>query len=575
LVKNNPMKKTILFLALIIILTQTVKAKFDPKHVVWVWPQINWQEYMQISQNDPSSNSTELRLIVALHNTEGSYWDSDHSKALYKSLSKDSLYLLNRPKNIFAITTFENHIVHFLLYGINNKNKNEYEFRVLSNQYTIRVPWSDVSLNGTMSLPDGYKTEQITYLGGYVNQVGNNLIVDVKKKGTTKIILSVVVEWGSLKPVLLNIYSANELNDFLSRLKRPGTYQLSLKEKSKWKLHYSTNQLDANTFLPKKLKAASADNNLIFYLKANINSKDQVEYALVKDDKVLRSWGMNEFDNSFIWLKNLKPGEYLLKMRYSIQRKNVTEYPFVIETPWFQSAIFNMIAGILTLAFLGGTIFLILFLKQKKKTLKELAKKEKLQLELKSIYAQLNPHFVFNALSSIQGLINKKDIEGANMYLSDFAKLMRDSMTNNNKEQTSLNEEIITLETYLKLEQLRFGFKFEIKTNNVNIYETEIPSLLLQPLIENAVKHGVSSLKEEGYVNLLFSKANNDMVVEIQDNGAGFDIKEVGSGYGLKLTRDRIKLLNQIMNGQSIELYIKENTPSGTIVSLQFKNWFL
>jgi LytS/YehU family sensor histidine kinase len=214
-------------------------------------------------------------------------------------------------------------------------------------------------------------------------------------------------------------------------------------------------------------------------------------------------------------------------------------------------------------------------LRQKHKAKEELAKKEKLQLELKSIYAQLNPHFVFNALSSIQGLINKQDIEGANVYLSDFARLMRDSMTNNNKEQTSLNEEIITLGTYLKLEQLRFGFKYDIATNDVNIYETEIPSLLLQPLIENAVKHGVSSLKEDGVVNLVFSKTNNDMIVEIQDNGEGFVINEVENGYGLKLTRDRIKLLNQLMNGQSIELYIKGNTPSGTIVSLQFKNWFL
>jgi LytS/YehU family sensor histidine kinase len=148
-------------------------------------------------------------------------------------------------------------------------------------------------------------------------------------------------------------------------------------------------------------------------------------------------------------------------------------------------------------------------------------------------------------------------------------------MTNNNKEKTSMKEELITLETYLKLEQLRFGFKFEIKTNDINIYETEIPSLLLQPLIENAVKHGVSSLKEDGMVGLLFSKTNNDMIVEIQDNGGGFAINEEVSGYGLKLTRDRIKLLNQIMNGQSIELRIKGNTPSGTIVSLQFKNWSL
>lgn len=251
------------------------------------------------------------------------------------------------------------------------------------------------------------------------------------------------------------------------------------------------------------------------------------------------------------------------------------EYPFEIETAWYQSVVFKIIVGILTVAFWGFIIFLILLIKQRKKTARELSNKEKSQLELKAIYAQLNPHFVFNALSSIQGLINNQDIEGANHYLSDFARLMRDSLANSNKDQTSLKEEMITLETYLKLEQLRFGFKYDIKTSDVNIYETEIPSLLLQPLIENAVKHGVSTLKENGIINLGFSKHNNDMIVTIQDNGGGFQYSENMDGYGLKLTNDRIKLLNQIMNGQFIEMHIKEGLPVGTIINLTFKNWFL
>ena len=557
------MKKIILLLPLILILAQTTHA------------QINWSEYSQSFQNDLNNNVSTIGIIIAIHNTNDSFWVTNNSNALQESLLKDSLFLINRSKNFVAINSFDSTDAQFFLHGVFKRNAHEYEFRVIEKQNEIVVPWSDITKFGSDIVPTYSILQTSAYLGGFKTEIGHKLIVDVRRKGYKKILMSAVVRWVPIGPILLNIYTANELNEFLKRLKQYGPNRLSVEEINKWKKQYPTDQLDFVTSLPKKLKVAPSDNNLIFYLRADIIKKEQVEYALLKDKKVIRSWNINEFDNSFIWLKNLKPGEYLLKIRYSIQREHVTEYPFVIEAEWYQTSLFKIIIGFLIISYLGFVIYLIPVLRQKHKAKEELAKKEKLQLELKSIYAQLNPHFVFNALSSIQGLINKQDIEGANVYLSDFARLMRDSMTNNNKEQTSLNEEIITLGTYLKLEQLRFGFKYDIKTNDINIYETEIPSLLLQPLIENAVKHGVSSLKEDGVVNLVFSKTNNDMIVEIQDNGGGFAINEEVSGYGLKLTRDRIKLLNQFMNGQSIELHIKGNTPSGTIVSIIFKNWFL
>lgn len=581
MVKKSHMKGIILFLTFIFILAQTVNAQIKR-----INPPINWGEYLFFNHTDFDENTSKVSIIVAIHqdNTSygnadnGSFWNEIMSQALHKSLSKNSLFTLNRPKDFFAITTFDNHRVHFFLQGVNARNANEYEFRVLKNQDVAIVQWTKVSKEGSQDAPINFR--QMAYLGSYLSEEGNDILVDVRKKGTTKIIASAVVEWGSARPVLLNIYSANELNEFLNRLSSD-TYLvsskdlISSKESSKWKLHYSVDQLDAKTSLPKKLKVISTDNNLIFYLKAAIHKKNQVEYELTKDQKVIRSWNKNEFDKSFIWLKNLSPGEYLLKIRYTIQRKNVTEYPFVIVTPWYQTVIFKIIISFLIASYLGFVIYLIPVLRQKHKAKEELAKKEKLQLELKAIYAQLNPHFVFNALSSIQGLINKQDIQGANMYLSDFARLMRNSMTNNNKEQTTLKEELITLETYLKLEKLRFGFTYHINVNDINVYETEIPSLLLQPLIENAVKHGVSSLKENGIVDLTFSKTNNDMIVTIQDNGGGFVLNGNVSGYGLKLTNDRIKLLNQIMKEQSVEFHINENSPSGTKVSLTFKNWFL
>jgi two-component system, LytTR family, sensor kinase len=553
------MKKITLPFVLFIIFVQTANT------------QIKWKDYSQSYQSD-SGNVPSLYIAVPKDND--SFWATNNNSSLKESLLKDSLFLINHSKNIIAVTTFDTANAHFFLKGVNKKNANEYEFRVIDNQNKSVFPWTNITRFTTDTVQTESGLSQMAYLGGYKNTFRNQIIIDVRKRGNDKILTTGVVRWVSIGPVLLNIYTANELNEFLKRLSEYGIMRLSTEEINKWKEQYPANQLDEVTSLPLKLKVGYADNNLIFYLRAEIYNKEQVEYELTKAHTILRPWNINEFDNCFIWIKNLSPGEYLLRIRYSVQRENVTDYPFLIETAWYQSAAFKIISAILAVAFFGFVIFLILLIKQKQKTTEELGKKVKLQLELKAIHAQLNPHFVFNALNSIQGLINKQDIRGANMYLADFASLMRDSLTKS-EDLTTLKEELITLETYLKLEQLRFGFKYYINVNDINIYETEIPSLLLQPLIENAIKHGTSSLKENGIVSLEFLKCNNDMIVAVKDNGGGFLYNEDSAGYGLKLTRDRIKLLNQILHEQSIELDIRDNSPSGTIAGFTFKNWLL
>ncbi|HVX50313.1 MAG TPA: histidine kinase, partial [Chitinophagaceae bacterium] len=204
------------------------------------------------------------------------------------------------------------------------------------------------------------------------------------------------------------------------------------------------------------------------------------------------------------------------------------------------------------------------------------SKKARLGLELKALHAQLNPHFVFNALSSIQGLINKNNIAGANKYLSKFGALMRSSLEAGEKDLISLDKEIEALETYLSLEQLRFGFKYAIHTDAaINPAETDIPALLLQPVVENAVKHGVAGLEEKGQITLSFTRQGNDMLVTVADNGSGFKYDGNNKGLGLKLTRERIHLLNEILKGRPVALSIEEDGQNGAAVCLLLKNWWL
>ena len=126
-----------------------------------------------------------------------------------------------------------------------------------------------------------------------------------------------------------------------------------------------------------------------------------------------------------------------------------------------------------------------------------------LQIEQKVIRAQLNPHFTFNALSSIQSLMNQNKIEEANYYFTEFGSLLRTSLHNNEKEMLPLQIELQTLEQYITLEQLRFGFAYKIDVaKNINTSTIEVPLLLLQPLVENAIKHGISNLQNDGQISV-------------------------------------------------------------------------
>lgn len=233
-----------------------------------------------------------------------------------------------------------------------------------------------------------------------------------------------------------------------------------------------------------------------------------------------------------------------------------------------------MIAGILSSLAFTSAYLLLINRRQKAKFKKEEAKRQLTQAEIKSIKSQFNPHFVFNALSSIQGLITKNDIEGAYRYLNDFSLLLRNSLSQSEKEFVSLSKDLELIENYLKLEQLRFGFRFEIALEKaINKTEIEVPALLLQPVIENAVKHGISNYYDKGLLTIDYKINEDNLVVCIADNGSGFNPR-ARNGYGLKLTEERIRLLNKTLKDRQIGWNIK-NIEQGTIVTFIFNNWLL
>lgn len=547
------MKKATLFLLVLHLTTRTVYA------------QIDWGKYAHSFPEGVMDKPLTVGVIAAIAKPNDSYWDTRASTDKLAELATDSLFPGLSSANIVARTTFDTARVHFFLHGVTPKNASDYQFRIAEYPTNhVLIPWScphwftksgQVKTFGLMA-----------YLGGFTAPPGHWLSVEVRKTDSHQLVSASVIAWVPIRPRIASLYTSDNLNDFFKKLQYP------------WARENDANRVAGRVDKPSEpLTLPATNRNLIFVLNAKIYSKEQVQYELIRDGDVVVPWKNNDYDNSFIWLKDYTPGRYRLNIRYTVQPQHVTDYYFAVEPAWYQSAGFKIMVGIFTAACLGAGLLLVLFVRQKQKSRRALANKTKLQLELRAIHAQLNPHFVFNALSSIQGLINKQDMQGANNYLTDFARLMRESLTNSHKAEISLNEEIQGLDTYLKLEQLRFGFQYQITVDEaINRYDTSIPALLLQPLVENAVKHGISALQEAGLVTIRFDKTGETLAVRIMDNGrGGFPATQSTGGFGLKLTRDRIKLLNELNRGQLIQLAITPRLPTGTEVVLLFNHWFV
>ena len=203
-------------------------------------------------------------------------------------------------------------------------------------------------------------------------------------------------------------------------------------------------------------------------------------------------------------------------------------------------------AGSIFIAFL---VFLWIY-KVRVRNLKqrESVKRQIKELEIKAIRSQMNPHFLFNALNSIQSLINNQRYKEANIYLEKFSVLMRRVLNNSEKTFVTLSDELEAVTLYCELERLRFDFVFTIDIDEkVNTSLLEIPGMIIQPLVENALVHGLAQKGAEGLLNISISLDHPYLKITVKDNGRGLKKKaeaETANSFGLKLVRERLDLLN-------------------------------
>lgn len=249
----------------------------------------------------------------------------------------------------------------------------------------------------------------------------------------------------------------------------------------------------------------------------------------------------------------------LLEQEQDIAKKSLSQQRLIIV---------SLIAGLLILA-------VAVFLIQKSSRQKRIANQ---LLALRSLRSQMNPHFIFNALNSVNSYISKSDERSANKFLADFSKLMRAVMENSKHDFVPLSSEIEILELYLKLEHHRFQEKFDYTftvDETIDADNVQIPPMLIQPYIENAIWHGLRYKETKGYLKVELS-GGSQLKIVVEDNGIGrkksLELKTKNQqqtvSTGMKNINNRIAILNSV-HKMNLQVEVKDMIESeGTVVEI-------
>lgn len=228
-----------------------------------------------------------------------------------------------------------------------------------------------------------------------------------------------------------------------------------------------------------------------------------------------------ESQNDIAFYSQLKPGHYNFLLKAKVPNADWSApvgLQFYIAPPFWSEWWFLALGFLFTASIFGAFFYWINQLRNRKERLES-----KLgESQLRALRSQMNPHFIFNALNAIQGFIFQEDRRAANRYLSYFSKLMRNAFFYSDKSEIPLKAELENLELYLKLEALRFGedLKYEIIVDeNIPTEYTQIPSMIVQPYLENAINNGIMHIEGEKKLIIRLRKEGEQLICEIDDNG--------------------------------------------------------
>lgn len=367
---------------------------------------------------------------------------------------------------------------------------------------------------------------------------------------------------GINEKLLAEAVTKNDFNTQIKQLQSLATLYFKKEEPNKALVSLK----EAYNLASKKGNSAEAKNTLSAlakYYKSNGNEKESMalyEQFFQNFDELIQS------DTTLINAKTFHVTEGKIRQ---LEKEKSLKDELITKKNTFN---YFLLGSILLLLLLFGFIVKALYaIKTKNK-----------EIALQSLRREMNPHFIFNSLNSVNQFISENKELEANKYLTSYSTLMRDMMENSNKDFISLDKEVEQLKKYLDLEHLRFQDKFDFEITVDDHLDAEsvlVPNMIIQPHLENAIWHGLRYLDKKGFLKLQFKLIADKIVVIIDDNGIGLtksqELKtinqKVHESRGLNNTNERIGLLNELYK-KNITFEIKEKTlpESGTIVQIVF-----
>lgn len=519
------------------------------------------------------------RIYIALHSLAGFLSNSAESNlfssvpvskillqnAILNTIRKQRTRTIQYLKNESLLIGFADQLIHYSKNGIKNwldENKKPiYATDIIENEAGI---WVSTTQNGIFlfrysgeivkhwKVNDGITGEICKKLFLYkkniyvVHDKGVDIIYEKTKKAH-----NITADFG-IQYLIFNDLAVVDNSIFF--LTNKGLLRVPLKLKfekdqqtlslANWIVNGKKRSL-THSNLSNRQNAISFNWNLTVFKKANSES---LEYRLLPK---MTKWNSLNTQSNSIDFFDLQAGSYRFELRFKTNPTIKIQHSFVIDNPFWLTWWFLSLAIILFF-----TSFYFIFQFAQNRFRKQQLFKERLVFsQLTALRSQMNPHFLYNVLNSLQGLIYSKKINEAGDYVSKFSDHLRRVLDFSSKQEISLKQEIEGLQLYLELEKLRFGddFSFEILKKNTIDDSILIPTMIIQPFVENAVKHGLMNKQGEKIVKILFELSEaNTLKIEIIDNGIGRKAaetinskrKDKPSSFALSAIEGRINLLS-------------------------------
>ena len=316
-------------------------------------------------------------------------------------------------------------------------------------------------------------------------------------------------------------------------------------------------------------------------------AKNKYRYMLENYDE---DWIQRDANRRIAEYTRVEPGSYVFQLSGSnndgVWNEEGISLHIIILPPWWDTLIFRIIFGALIFAILWSFIYWrIRTIKRKHEVAKRMLaiEKEFFDVQQKALQLQMNPHFIFNSLNAIQSFVIANNTDKAIHYLSKFSQLMRLILSNSRENSIPVKEELKVIKYYMDIERLRFDNKFDYEVEvdeEIDPEFMEIPPMIIQPFVENAILHGLIHRKDQGLIKIILKLQSDFIFCTIEDNGVGRkkaeEIREASGikrkSRGMLITKERLEILNKQSKEKFavniIDLTNEKGEASGTRVEI-------